>query len=105
MAEDGASTRDIVRWLDGAGVPGPGGKGWRYAYVARMLRHPVSVPGVLPLVLPDLTPRRSPLRWGGWRGSLAFLGAPSDHRLRNPGFPAGFERTPCSTGELGTFDP
>ncbi len=40
VAEDGASTRDIVRWLDGAGVLGPGGKGWRYAYVARMLRHP-----------------------------------------------------------------
>ncbi|WP_147255657.1 recombinase family protein [Streptomyces sp. PT12] len=43
VAEEGASTRDIVRWLDGAGVPGPGGKGWRYGYVSRMLRHPAYV--------------------------------------------------------------
>lgn len=43
VAEEGASTRDIVRWLDGAGVPGPGGKGWAYTYVSGMLHHPAYV--------------------------------------------------------------
>lgn len=44
VAHEGASTRDIARWLDGKGVPGPGGgTGWRYATVARMMRHPAYV--------------------------------------------------------------
>ncbi|MFG2906227.1 recombinase family protein [Kitasatospora sp. NPDC048286] len=43
VAEDSASTRDICRWLDGAGVPSPGGSFWRHNYVHRMLRHPAYV--------------------------------------------------------------
>ncbi|MFD4538249.1 recombinase family protein [Streptomyces bauhiniae] len=43
VAHEGASTRDLARWLDESGVPGPGGKGWRYPSIARMLRHPAYV--------------------------------------------------------------
>ncbi|QEU92791.1 recombinase family protein [Streptomyces kanamyceticus] len=40
VAEDGASTRDICRWLDGMGVPSPGGKKWRFTYVYRVMHNP-----------------------------------------------------------------
>jgi site-specific DNA recombinase len=43
VAEEGASTREIARWLDQSGVPGPGGKGWRYTYISGMLHHPAYV--------------------------------------------------------------
>ncbi|GAA3728833.1 DNA invertase Pin-like site-specific DNA recombinase [Spinactinospora alkalitolerans] len=40
VAVEGASTRDLVRWLDGAGVPSPGGARWQYSAVHGMLKHP-----------------------------------------------------------------
>ncbi|MCC2278976.1 recombinase family protein [Streptomyces sp. ET3-23] len=40
IAEDGDSTREVCRWLDGMGVPSPGGSSWGYAYVHRMTRNP-----------------------------------------------------------------
>ncbi|WP_053924858.1 recombinase family protein [Streptomyces chattanoogensis] len=40
IAQDGASTRDICRWLDGMGVPSPGGKKWRHTYVHRVTHNP-----------------------------------------------------------------
>ncbi len=43
VAEDSASTRDVCRWLDAAGVPSPGGSFWRHNYVHRMLRNPAYV--------------------------------------------------------------
>ncbi|GGU48964.1 recombinase family protein [Streptomyces violascens] len=44
VAKDGASTREVARWLDAEGIPRPTGDlGWRYPVVARMLRHPAYV--------------------------------------------------------------
>ncbi|WP_097923135.1 recombinase family protein [Streptomyces sp. wa1063] len=44
VAQEGASTRDLARWLDSEGVPRPSGDlGWRYSVISRMLRHPVYV--------------------------------------------------------------
>jgi hypothetical protein len=40
IAEDGASTREICRWLGSAGVPSPGGVNWRHSYVYRMAYNP-----------------------------------------------------------------
>ncbi|WP_406001189.1 recombinase family protein [Streptomyces sp. NBC_00829] len=40
MAGDGESTRGVCRWLNGMGVPSPGGKSWGFAYVHRMTRNP-----------------------------------------------------------------
>ncbi|MFB4196804.1 recombinase family protein [Streptomyces carpaticus] len=40
VAEEGASTREIARWLDQSGIPGPGGVGWRYSFISGMLHHP-----------------------------------------------------------------
>ncbi|MFE7319222.1 recombinase family protein [Streptomyces sp. NPDC057555] len=40
IAEEYASTYDLCRWLDGMGIPSPGGKAWGYAYIHRMTRNP-----------------------------------------------------------------
>ncbi|WP_102923930.1 recombinase family protein [Streptomyces noursei] len=40
IAEDGASGHDICRWLNGMGVPSPGGKSWGRGYLHRMTRNP-----------------------------------------------------------------
>ncbi|MEY9841784.1 recombinase family protein [Streptacidiphilus sp. EB103A] len=40
IAEEGASTRAVCRWLDSAGVPSPGGSTWGHAYVHRMVHNP-----------------------------------------------------------------
>ncbi|MFK0294486.1 recombinase family protein [Streptomyces sp. NPDC090442] len=40
IAEEYASTLSVCRWLDGMGIPSPGGKSWGFAYVHRMTRNP-----------------------------------------------------------------
>ncbi|RSS53163.1 recombinase family protein [Streptomyces sp. WAC01280] len=40
VAEDGASTREVCVWLDGMGIPSPGGAFWRHGFVHRLINNP-----------------------------------------------------------------